>query len=80
MYTVGITSFCPSASEILYTASRNLVKLVTMSPTYFSLFLLHFIPCCGAGAEESKLNCLPEPEPKLRIAAPAPAPFYLPQT
>jgi hypothetical protein len=36
--------------------------------------------CCGAGAEEPKLNCLLVPEPKLRIAAPAlaPAPFYNP--
>jgi hypothetical protein len=30
------------------------------------------IQCCGARAEEPKLNNLPEPEPKLRIAAPAP--------
>ncbi len=36
--------------------------------------------CCGVGAEEPKLNCLPKPEPKLRIPTPAPAPCYLPQT
>ncbi len=70
--------FLQRPSEVLYTASLNLDQLITMSTAYFSLFLLHFIPCCGAGAEESKLNCLPEPKPKLRIAAPAP--FYLPQT
>jgi hypothetical protein len=33
--------------------------------------------CCEAGAEEPKLNCLPEPDPKLQIAAPALAPFIL---
>jgi hypothetical protein len=34
-----------------------------------------FAACCEAGAEEPKLNCLPEPEPKLGIAVPAPASF-----
>jgi hypothetical protein len=46
--------------------------------------LLSFTQCWGAGAEESKLNCLQEsdPELKLGIAAPAlaPAPFYLSKT
>ncbi len=32
--------------------------------------------CCGAGAGESKLNCLPEPGPKLRINASAPDPYH----
>ncbi len=43
-------------------------KCLQMSTAYFSLFFLHFIPCCGAvaraEAEESKLMCLPEPEPE----------------
>ncbi len=34
--------------------------------------------CCGAGAEEAKVNFLLDPEPKLRIAVPAP--FYLSKT
>jgi hypothetical protein len=36
---------------------------------------LNFTQCCGAGAEESKLNCLLEPEPKSQIAASDPASF-----
>jgi hypothetical protein len=35
--------------------------------------------CCGARAEEPKLNCLPEPEPKLRITAPDPDPYHFNQ-
>jgi hypothetical protein len=48
--------------------------------SYYSFNSDSFAQCCGAGAEEPKLNCLPKPElePKLGIAAPAP--FYLQQT
>ncbi len=51
---------------------------------FSAYFCWHDKRCCGARAEEPKLNCLHEPKPlsKLQIAAPAPspAPFYFPQT
>jgi hypothetical protein len=38
LFTIGINYFFPSAFEVLYTASRNLDQLFTMSTAYFHYF------------------------------------------